>query len=37
MGILLASRKRKLRRFQEADHEKARQAQWDIARSRLVF
>ncbi|NNE18114.1 MAG: hypothetical protein HKN10_06530 [Myxococcales bacterium] len=37
-GILLGVRKRKLRTFREAaSYEGRRRAQWDLARSRLVF
>jgi hypothetical protein len=36
-GAMLTDRKRKLRRLQEAHYGTPRRAQWDLARSRLVF
>ena len=36
-GSKLGARKRKLREHQEARYERRRRAQWDFARSRLVF
>ena len=37
MGIVLGVRKRKLRKFDEAQHRRPRRVQWDLAQSRLVF
>ena len=36
-GALLGARKRKLRKFEEAQHRRPRRVQWDLAQSRLVF
>ena len=36
-GALLGARKRKLRKFDEAQHRRPRRVQWDLAQSRLVF
>ncbi len=36
-GALLGARKRKLRRFEEADYGTLRKVQWDLATSRFVF